>query len=74
MCLEEVINKNLGVRTSKGYSDSEHVLSMILMQMAGGSAVDHLHEFNETFSKELGFGIPSPTAARDYLNCFHEEA
>jgi hypothetical protein len=74
MGLEEVINKNLGVRTSKGYSDSEHVLSMILMQIAGGSAVDHLNEFNETFSKEFGFGIPSPTAARDYLNCFHEEA
>jgi hypothetical protein len=46
---------------------------MILMQIAGGSAVDHLSEFSETFSKELGFGIPSPTAARDYLNCFHEE-
>jgi hypothetical protein len=71
--LEEVINENLGVRTSKGYSDSEHVLSMILMQIAGGSAVEHLSEFNETFSKEFGFGIPSPTAARDYLNCFHEE-
>jgi hypothetical protein len=74
MGLEEVINKSLGVRTSKGYLDSEHVLSMILMQIAGGSAVDHLSEFNETFSKELGFGIPSPTAARDYLNCFHEDA
>jgi hypothetical protein len=71
--LEEVINKNLGVRASKGYSDSEHVLSMILMQIAGGSAVDHLSEFNETFSKELGFGIPSPSAARDYLNRFHKE-
>jgi hypothetical protein len=67
--LEEVINENLGVRTSnKGYSDSEHVLSLILMQIAGGSAVEHLSEFNETFSKEFGFGIPSPTAARDYLN------
>jgi hypothetical protein len=73
--LEEVINENLGIRTSnKGYSDSEHVLSMTLMQIAGGSAVEHLSEFNETFSSELGFGIPSPTAARDYLNCFHEEA
>jgi hypothetical protein len=72
--LEEVINEKLGVRTSKGYSDSEHVLSLILMQIAGGSAVEHLSEFNETFSKELGFGIPSPTAERDYLNCFHEDA
>jgi hypothetical protein len=71
--LEEVINEKLGVRTSKGYSDSEHVLSLISMQIAGGSAVDHLSEFNETFSKEFDFGIPSPTAARDYLNCFHEE-
>jgi hypothetical protein len=74
MELEEVINKNLRVRTSKGYSDSEHVLSLILMQIAGGSAVDHLSELNETFSKELGLGIPSPTAARDYLNHFHEES
>jgi hypothetical protein len=72
---EEVINENLRVRTSnKGYSDSEHVLSLILMQIAGGSAVDHLSEFSETFSKEFGFAIPSLTAARDYLNCFHEEA
>jgi hypothetical protein len=44
------------------------------MQIAGGSAVEHLSEFNETFSKEFGFGIPSPTAARDYLNSFHNEA
>jgi hypothetical protein len=73
--LEEVINDKLGVRTSnKGYSDSEHVLALILMQIAGGSAVEHLSEFNETFSKEFGFGIPSPTAARDYLHFFHEEA
>jgi hypothetical protein len=73
--LEKAINENLGVRTSnKGYSDSEHVLSLILMQIAGGSAVEHLSEFNETFSKEFGVGIPSPTAARDYLNCFHEDA
>jgi hypothetical protein len=47
---------------------------MILMQIAGGSAINHLREFSETFSKELGFGIPSPTASWDYLNCFHEEA
>jgi hypothetical protein len=47
---------------------------MILMQIAGGSAVEHLSEFGETFSKEFGFGIPSPTAVRDYLNCFHEES
>jgi hypothetical protein len=72
--LEEVINENLRVRSSKGYSDSEHVLSLILMQIAGGSAVDHLSEFIETFSKEFGFGIPSPASARDYLACFHEEA
>jgi hypothetical protein len=58
MKLEEVINESLGVRTSKGYLDSEHVLSMILVQIAGGSAVDHLSEFKETFSKELDFGIP----------------
>ncbi|GHT00989.1 hypothetical protein AGMMS50276_28070 [Synergistales bacterium] len=45
------------------------------MQISGGSALDHLDYFDETFSTEnCDFEIPSPSAARDYMNNFHNEA
>jgi hypothetical protein len=73
--LPDIVNKELHVRGDKGYSDSDHLLSQILMQIAGGSAIDHLSYLEQTFSSKVGnLKIPSPTAARDYMNCFHNAA
>jgi hypothetical protein len=74
MGLPNIVNEKLHVRSVKGYSDSDHILSQILLQIGGGSALDHLDYFNETFHTEnCGVKIPSPSAARDYMNCFHNE-
>jgi len=37
--LAEIINQNLNVRGSRGYQDSDHILSMATMQILGGSAL-----------------------------------
>ena len=70
--LPEIINTCLNVRRNKGYSDAEHVLSLVFMQLAGGEAVEHLGSFAERFKLEFSsLNIPSPTAVRDFLNEFH---
>lgn len=74
MDLPDIINKNLKVRGSKGYKDSDHILSMAAMQICGGSSIDDLAIFKQNAaSKSNPFKIPSPTAARDYMNNFHNE-
>jgi hypothetical protein len=74
MGLVDVVNANLGVRKSKGCPDSDHVLAQILMQIGGGSALEHLSYFGETFpAEQIGLNIPSPTAARDFMNKFDNE-
>ena len=72
--LADIINKNLHVRDSKGYKDSEHVLSMVTMQILGGSTVDDLTTLKQNIEVNASpFEIPSPTAARNYMNQFHDE-
>jgi hypothetical protein len=74
MGLPHVINGNLNVRGTKGYKDSEHILSMVTMQVLGGSTIDDLEAMRNTLAgKASPFRIPSPTAARDYMNNFHDE-
>jgi hypothetical protein len=72
MNLEEVINQNLDVRGGKGYKDSEHVMSLITMQIVEGQTIDDLATFKEKVGPEaIPFGIPSPSAERDFLANFH---
>jgi hypothetical protein len=74
MGLPDVINKNLNVRGSKGYKDSEHILSMVTMQVVGGDAIDDLVTLKQNLEVNASpFKIPSPTAARSFMNCFHDE-
>ena len=74
MGLADVINKNLNIRGSKGYKDSEHILSMATMQILGGSTIDDLEILKQNLQVSGSpFSIPSPTAARDYMNNFHDE-
>jgi len=70
--LPDVIDKSIGIRTTRGRKDHDHVLSLVLLQLAGASAVDHLPFLKEKLSFErLGVDIPSPTACRAWLKEFH---
>jgi len=74
MKLANIINNNLNVRDSKGYKDSDHILSMVTMQVLGGSAIDDLATLKQNLEANASpFKIPSPTAARSYMNHFHDE-
>ena len=42
MGLPDIINKNLNIRSSQGYKDSDQILSMVTMQICGGSTIDEL--------------------------------
>lgn len=71
--LHELINKNIHACGTKGYSDSEIVLALVVMQIAGGDAVDHLAYCKDVFDiGPLGIKIPSPSTARAYLNGFFD--
>ena len=72
--LPQIIDENIGARKRRGAKDSDHVLSLVLLQLAGGSVVDHLPMLQEKLSFEgLGITIPSPTASRKWLGAFHNE-
>jgi len=72
--LPDIINKNLNVRGSKGYKDSDHILSMVTMQILGGNAIDDLATLKQNLEVNSSpFKIPSPTAARDFMSHFHDE-
>jgi hypothetical protein len=73
MGLPAVINENLNVRGSKGYKDSDHILSMVAMQVCGGSTVADLATLKPNVETQGSpFKIPSPTAARDFMSHFHD--
>ncbi len=70
--LPEAIDSCIGARSARGYSDSDHALALALLNLAGGSAVDHLKDLKERLCFEkLGVSIPSPTSARNWLKEFH---
>jgi hypothetical protein len=72
MKLGEIIDKSLDVRGGRGYKDSEHVMSLITMQIVEGQTIDDLATFKEKFGMEaIPFRIPSPSAERDFLAEFH---
>ena len=74
MGLMNVINKNLNVRGSKGYKDSDHILSMVTMQVLGGNAIDDLVTLKQNLEVNASpIKIPSPTAARAFMSFFHDE-
>ena len=70
--LPEAIDSCIGARRGRGYSDSDHVLALALLNLAGGSAADHLKDLKERLCfEELGVSIPSPTSVRNWLKEFH---
>ena len=70
--LPRTIDSAVGARSSRGFRDSEHILSLVLLHLSGGSAADHLPFLKEKLSFEkLGVPVPSPSALRKWLNEFH---
>jgi hypothetical protein len=71
--MSDVIKANLDLRQDKGYSDSDHVKALVLMQLAGGEVPDHLKVFKEKFDiKDFPFPVPSPSATRAWFSGFHD--
>ncbi len=63
--LPEVIDRNLAARSDKGCKDSEQTPALVLMQLVGGKAPEHLSLFREKFSlQDCPIRIPSPTSTR----------
>lgn len=72
MKLGEIIDSCIGARKDRGAKDSEHVLALVLLNLAGGKSVDALSFLRKKLGLEkFGIRIPSPTACRDWLNLFH---
>jgi len=74
MGLPNIINQNLNVRGSRGYKDSDHVLSIVTMQILGGSTIDDLEMLKQNLQTSASpFRIPSQTATRSFMSHFHNE-
>ena len=72
MKLPDFIYQELHIRDEKGYRDSEHIMSLITMQLVEGSTIADLVTFKEKFGMDtLFFRVPSPSAHRGYLTYFH---
>lgn len=72
--IPEVIRRNIHAAGTKGYKDTEIIKSLVIMQLAGGEALDHLnHCRNMLGAGPLGIETPSPSTARAYLNHFDNE-
>ena len=57
--LPQIIDSAVGARSSRGFRDSEHVLSLVLLHLSGGSAADHLPFLKEKLSFEkLAYPFP----------------
>ena len=70
--LSEMIDKYIGARRNKGYSDSEQILAAVLLNLAGGDAPEHMGKLKDVLSlPEQDIAIPSITAMRSYAACYH---
>lgn len=72
--IPEAIQININAAGTKGYKDDQIIKSLVIMQLAGGEALDHLnHCRNMLGASPLGLEVPSPSTARGYLNKFDDE-
>jgi Transposase DDE domain group 1 len=60
----------------RGYGEAEYVESLIVLHALGGECVEDLERLREDagLPELLGYQVPSPEAARKFLNQFHDEA
>ena len=71
--LPGMIDKCIGARKNKGYSDSEQIFAAVLLNLAGGDAPEHIGWLKNILSLPgQDIKTPSATAMRSYAACFHE--
>ena len=70
--MDRKIDATIRIRGERGAKDSEHVLALVLLNLAGGTAVDNLSILEKKLSFDrFGIRIPSPSACRLWLKGFH---
>lgn len=74
--LPQAIQRHLPILQRPGkYRETDYVESFVLVFAAGGDCVDDFEILRQDEGlKKLGLRVPSPEAARCFLNAFHEEA
>jgi len=72
MGLDKAVDALIGARNERGAKDSGHVLSLVLLNPAGGTAADGLNFLREKLAfGQFGIRIPSPGAGREWLKSFN---
>jgi len=73
--LPQAIKKHLALHQREGkYQEADYVESFVSVFAAGGDCVDDFEILRQDEGlKKLGLRVPSPEAARRFLNAFHEE-
>lgn len=75
--VDEAVEKELVLnKRQSGYSESEKVEALILLQSAGGDCVEDIRQLSSDVGLErmLGWKLPSPDVLHDFLLAFHEDA
>src|SRR5881409_3616575 len=74
--LPQAIERHVRIKErERGYDEATFVESFVILNAAGGECVDdfaHLRS-DAGLAELVGHELPSPEAARKFLNAFHEE-
>ncbi len=73
--LAQSVGKHLCLLQRPGkYEEADYVESFLSLFAAGGDCLDDFHLLRQDVAlQKLGLKVPSPEAARFFLNAFHEE-
>ena len=74
--LPALVAANLALKSrTRGFTEAQFVESLLLLQIAGGDCPDDLELFRHDACLErgLGFALPKPRTARDFLARFHDD-
>ena len=73
--LRQSVRKYLPLLQRPGkYEEADYVESFLSLFAAGGNCLDDFHLLHQDVAlQKLGLKVPSPEAARFFLNAFHEE-
>jgi hypothetical protein len=73
--LPQAIGKHLSLLRRPGtYEEADYVESFLSLFAVGGECLDDFHNLrSDAALKKLGLQVPSPEAARFFLNAFHED-
>jgi hypothetical protein len=73
--LPQSIRKHLALQQRSGkYEEADYVESFVSLFVAAGDCLDDFHLLRQDAAlRKLGLKVPSPEAARFFLNAFHQE-